>query len=543
MRCSAMLLVLLALSACPAIATTYLVKPDGTGDYPTIQEAIDAAVEGDVIELADGQFVGEGNRDVDFLGKAITVRSFSGDPVSCTINCAYLGRGMSFVTGEDSLSVLEGITISAGYVSDEDGAGVLCSASSPTIENCIFSYCSTGLDGGGLTVTDGSNPSITRCKFAENVAFGRGGAIYCTQSTMQILDCTFESNSAHSRGGGLYCHSSDDLLVAGCAYLSNSTLDDGGALYLSECNSSISQTSIAGSEAVQDGGAIVIASTHLYVNECEFAANAAGGDGGAIYGGGWLEITHTTFRGNSARYGGALYMGSDSLNIANCTFQQNAVTYSGGAIRVGGGFNSIQNTIISHSVTGEAVFGPIQEMSCCNLFNNAGGDWINELAQFEGVAGNISEDPLYCDPDHADLHLQETSPCAPFTPPNVGCDLVGALPVGCGSSYRACCLNDICEVLQEEDCIAAGGEWLSETEGCQPNPCAYSLWHVEADGSGDFPTIQDAINVAVDGDSIVLGDGVFLGEGNRNIDFLGKAITVCSESRDPEDCGFEAEPH
>ncbi|MCK4414565.1 MAG: hypothetical protein KAY32_13585 [Candidatus Eisenbacteria sp.] len=60
----ALLFLLLAASACAAGAETYLVLPDGTGDFPTIQAAIDAALDGDEILLADGTFTGDGNRDL-----------------------------------------------------------------------------------------------------------------------------------------------------------------------------------------------------------------------------------------------------------------------------------------------------------------------------------------------------------------------------------------------------------------------------------------------------------------------------------------------
>jgi len=43
-------------------------------DYPTIQAAVNAAVDGDEVIVAPGTYTGEGNRDIDFLGKAITVR-------------------------------------------------------------------------------------------------------------------------------------------------------------------------------------------------------------------------------------------------------------------------------------------------------------------------------------------------------------------------------------------------------------------------------------------------------------------------------------
>jgi hypothetical protein len=56
------------------------------GDYPTIQAAVDAASNGDEVVLADGVFTGDGNYNIDILGKTITVRSQSGDPNTCILD-------------------------------------------------------------------------------------------------------------------------------------------------------------------------------------------------------------------------------------------------------------------------------------------------------------------------------------------------------------------------------------------------------------------------------------------------------------------------
>ena len=68
---------------------------------------------------------------------------------------------------------------------------------------------------------------------------------------------------------------------------------------------------------------------------------------------------------------------------------------------------------------------------CCDIYGNPDGDWIGCIAGQLGQTGNISLDPLFCSPEDGELALAEDSPCAPFTPPNPGCDLIGARPVGC----------------------------------------------------------------------------------------------------------------
>jgi len=71
---------------CPCIAKTITVDDDGPADFNNIQAAISDANDGDTVLVKDGRYTGTGNRDIDFRGKAITVRSENG-PENCIIDC------------------------------------------------------------------------------------------------------------------------------------------------------------------------------------------------------------------------------------------------------------------------------------------------------------------------------------------------------------------------------------------------------------------------------------------------------------------------
>jgi hypothetical protein len=110
-----LLLGFLILSISLQAQSTYLIKPDGTGDYPNIQAAIDAVVDGDIIELTDGTFEGSGNYNIHLLGKAITVKSQSGNFQDCIIKPGIFSgknrRGFWIDGNEPPESVIKDLTI------------------------------------------------------------------------------------------------------------------------------------------------------------------------------------------------------------------------------------------------------------------------------------------------------------------------------------------------------------------------------------------------------------------------------------------------
>jgi len=330
-------------------ARIWHIRPDGTGDAPTIQAGIDSATAGDSVILSAGTYTGAGNRDIVFCGKAITVTSESGPHVTI-IDCQRLGRGFWFQKGEGTSPVLSRVTIRNGFASDGYG----------------------------------------------------GGGIYCDRySSPTISGNTINGNSSQQDGGGIYCVESSDSILGNV--ISNNSAQDGGGILSTGCSSIISGNVISGNSA-QDGGGIMytVGGSSLILGNT-ISGNTAQQRGGGIYCGmSWPTISNNTLSGNSAASGGGIYC-----------------FYAG---------PPIQNTIIAFSSQGEGIFcgGSNPTLTSCDIYGNAGGD---VLCGTDG-GGNISADPLFCNPSAGDFYLHSGSPCVN----NPGYGQIGAFGVGCGST-------------------------------------------------------------------------------------------------------------
>jgi hypothetical protein len=184
-------------------------------DYATIQEAIDAAVDGNTIIVSPGTYH---EHDIDFLGKAITVTST--DPEDSTIvattviDADSLGSVFVFQSGEDSTSVLTGLTTLGGLATF--GGGISCSNSSPLISNNhISDNMAAGThpegQGGGIYCYN-SSPIISNNMITGNSA-NAGGGIYCSDSCPSILNNNFVGNTAMLGGGGVGCSNSSPTIT------------------------------------------------------------------------------------------------------------------------------------------------------------------------------------------------------------------------------------------------------------------------------------------------------------------------------------------
>lgn len=74
---------------------------------------------------------------------------------------------------------------------------------------------------------------------------------------------------------------------------------------------------------------------------------------------------------------------------------------------------------------------------------------------------------------------------------------------------------------------------------CLLFPAAYG-WATTIYIPADYPTIQEGMDVAYYGDTVIIKDGVYKGSGNRDLDFEGKAISVQSKNG-PDNCIIDCE--
>ena len=516
----------IALGISPQIAlgTTHFVKPDGSGDYINIGMAVVNAASGDTLELDDGVFAGGGNRGIDLSGLNLVIRSRNGDPEACTINLGTATYG--FNCGSNDVLVFENLQIINGAGGASNGGAITCDGSTAvTITSCIFAD-NTADHGGAILGTLADAVTVTDCRFARNTAVENGAGISFQSGALTVTGSYF-SNGEADKGGGI--HAGDcDAIITNCSF-SNNTAGEGGGFFADlSCDGTISNCTFTANSAESAGG--IQRESTIAIEDCTFAENeATAGRGGGIRAElSSASITDCTFSGNTAtEEGGAYYssMGNDTVtacifkensgstgaatvgmltsvdfdectfcgNVASehgggatvrtnatgrfdtCTFYGNSATVEGGGLYVeASGSLYLDNIIISHSVAGEALEcedgTATINIECCDFYDNAGGDWVGEIAGELGSSGNISADPLYCDAENDDFSLSASSTCA-YENAGSNCGQIGVGSVDCGIATAVCCLDETCQILSESVCDDAGGVSQMELDECSPNPC------------------------------------------------------------------------
>ena len=322
-----------------------------TDPYCAIQDAITAAAAGDSVLVMPGTY----NENLDFLGKAIAVRSSSGPRIT-VIDAQSRGSGVKFVNGEGKKSVLEGFTIrnGAGTVirafnrSVLAGGGILCQGASPTISRVVLEQCNANF-GAGICGFEGASPTVTEVVLRNNVAsVNGGGACFMFNCRPLLSSCIFTSNSCIHTGGAINFRNDCFPVIANCVFDRNDAQDMGGAIRA-----------------------------------------------GALSG---CTIDHCTFYQNSSRFGGAVAAGSDTSGQVQTTLIRNSIFW-----------NNLAPNGPELSLNGR--FPAIIDIAYSDVRGGQSPVYVQASFTLSWGSGMLASDPGFVDSANGDFHLWYTSPC------------------------------------------------------------------------------------------------------------------------------------
>jgi hypothetical protein len=344
--------------------------------YTTIQDAIDDALDLDIIEVCSGTW----QERLQITGKVLVLRGVSG-AASTTLDAQGWGTGLT-LTGGAQVTV-EGFTFLAGG-SSGIGGNISCDASTLVLTDSHVTEGSASR-GGGLGATDcfglvrgntfsnntawrggaaflsGGSLSFEENLVAVNQADWAGGGVY-VEGDIPLLGNTFDSNTSAEIGGGVYVDTGS-AEIADNTFSSNTSVDDGAGLYLHRGAAQVRRNTFEGNDSSDEGGALRLKSSTATVTDNEFVSNHADYRGGAIKasheaatftgntftgnttwvsGGAMLleesasTLTFNTFIDNEGEFGGAIYItaGWDDVLIEDSTFSGNEARDIGGHIYV-----------------------------------------------------------------------------------------------------------------------------------------------------------------------------------------------------------------
>jgi parallel beta-helix repeat protein len=411
MRACLLLLPLLIAIVARVLQAEIIHVPD---DSTTIQGGINGAVNGDTVMVHPGTYY---EHDIDFFGKAITVMGTnpkdSSVVASTVVNADSLGRVFHFHSGEDSTSILAGLTLTEGF--EGVGSGIGFGSSSPTIMYNIITGNSAEYNGGGIGCLDSagfSTPKIINNVITGNAADNGGGIGFLQGigkmdisnrsapsegSSPTIINNTITENMAIESGGGICCYRSDMI---------------------------IRNNVIEGNTAASGGGISCVSSSPMVSN------NIVEGNSADIFGGGFASsgingtnptITNNIFIGNSSQYGGGMNFERSEGIITNNVITGNSAEYGGGIHEGTYGYLIVTNTIlwandallgneISLGMPGDSLHS-IMDISYSDVQGGQDSVHIIEDGVLIWGEGMIDNDPLFITFKGFEYLLHPLSPC------------------------------------------------------------------------------------------------------------------------------------
>ena len=405
-------------------------------DYPTIQAAIDAAQDGDTVQVTAGTYYERlvwSNKSIALVGAG----------AGATIVHAQSSGACLSMTNVPTSARVEGFTFM-------NGTGCLIlNNSSPTIANNVITGGSVDLTwsygAAGVYLNEGSNATLMNNTMTSNVVRGiyiqlGAGGVTIRRSSPTLMSNTITGSDSWADGGVAMSESSAilisntisgnwgeghggvSLLNGSSAVLTNNTITNnscrwgtGGVRIESNSTPTLTNNTISNNVAVNgwaSGGGVASWSSSPNLKDNTIVGNWCEGDGGGVHiNGGSPVLTNNVIANNGARFG---YGGVSILNNAAPVLTNNTITNNNSVFTIGGVNSSGSNPTITN----------------CILWGNSGADLVGASATYSDVGvgdtvgtGNVSANPMFVNPGVGDYHLQSGSPCI-----NAGSNVAPGLP-------------------------------------------------------------------------------------------------------------------
>jgi hypothetical protein len=397
----------LCLGSVAASANVWQVKADGTGDLPTIQAAIDAAVSADTVLVFPGTYAEHCHIDA----KTLVVRSQDGAETTI-LDGQLSGRVLVIHSGDVTL---EGFTIENGVKTgievDNQGAGVAAFQSYLHVRDCLFQANAAAL-GGAVHVSSFSAPEgpafvpslqfetgllIENSTFLNNIATEAGGGLHVDEVPATLIDCTFQGNHAGQLGGGADFLHADQRLTR-CRFESNNALNGGGVSWSGFGVMSMDQVVFQSNLAQNFGGGLwTMSATQVLLDHTWFLENHADRGGGAYLSHVMGRGSHCLWRGNTAvARGGGLYLDLVTDGTFDFSTWMNGTSQTGAAIFADGGDIHLVSSIVGEETDNAvACTGGTNASSGCTVGGLTTGGCLSFVAR-ASITGCTSTPEFLC---------------------------------------------------------------------------------------------------------------------------------------------------
>ena len=477
------------------------------GDQPTIQEGINVAVDGDTVLVQPGTYyenINYGGKNIIVGSLFLTLQDTTYIPLTVIDGNNSNWRLVSFMSGETEEAKLIGFTIRNGYgyyssPEEAGGVGIYIFNSSPTIENNIIedNSCYWYLNGCGIGIQNSSAKIINNIIRNNDGAYnGCGIYIYQSESVIiennKIYDHLTQSGYGVASGAGICAINSTNILIEK-NLLFNNTVDYGGAghgIVFENSNGTLIGNTIYNNSNTSIGSSILINSTSISEMKNCILWSSETYFGSQIATSGFLNVSYSNIKNG--------FTGTNNIdrNPLFCDPANNDFDLT------------LQSSCIN---SGDPTYpydpdGTIADMGY-NYF---------DMSDYGSISGLITLEPGIGNMDNVTV----TTDSFTVTPFSDGYYILNLLPgfydvtARLGLHYEQT-INNV-QVIQNE--VTTGINFYLE------NTNTNIVIEINQDGTGDFTVIQDGINAAINGDTILVHPGIYY----ENINITDKIITLGS---------------